>query len=409
MIRLDHLLLGVVSLVISSAPVCAQGEKPGRRGAPASELLFGMSTALTGPAADLGRNMRRGFDAAFLECNSGGGIGGRDLKLVVLDDGYEPERTAPNMHRLIDEYGVLGVLGNVGTPTAIAAIPIANSNRVPFVGAFTGAGVLRKTPPDRYVVNYRASYAEETRAMVNALIGAGLAVDEIAMFTQRDGYGDAGFVGAISALKDAGLDDETRVAHGRYERNSLAIENGLADILQHEPPPRAVIMVGAYAPCAAFIKMALEFGLDVPFLNVSFVGSSSLARSLEGTEARVIITQVVPHPSSDLPVVHDHVRALEALDPEATPNFGSLEGYISARILIMALRDGGPEVTRESIIDSLEGLGRFELGMGKGVRLELSRTGHQACHQVWPTIIDEGDVVPFSWDDLAGILGRDGR
>ncbi len=131
-------------------------------GPEAASLKFGMSTALTGPAADLGRNMKAGVDLAFAEANAAGGLQGRRLELVALDDGYEPSRTAPNMRQLIEGENVLAVIGNVGTPTAVVAVPIAIESKTPFYGAYTGAGVLRRQPPNRYVINYRASYAEET-------------------------------------------------------------------------------------------------------------------------------------------------------------------------------------------------------------------------------------------------------
>jgi ABC-type branched-subunit amino acid transport system substrate-binding protein len=223
-------LLAAAGLLLGSLPAAAEGD----------ETLLGMSTALSGPAAELGENMKTGVLAALEEANRGGGIAGRSLRLVALDDQYEPAQTVPNMRELIDEKEVVVVVGNVGTPTAVAAIPIANEAKTPFYGAFTGAGVLRKTPPDRYVVNYRASYAEETAAMVDALVAqAGLRTNEIAFFTQRDAYGDAGFVGGIAALRRHGLASEHDVAHGRYERNTLAVENGLAEVLQADPPPSA--------------------------------------------------------------------------------------------------------------------------------------------------------------------------
>jgi len=197
----------------------------------------------------LGKNMKQGVLVGLERANRAGGINGRSLKLIALDDGYEPTRTAPNMRRLIEQERVLAVIGNVGTPTAIAAVPIANEQKTLLFAPFTGAGVLRKNPPDRYVINYRASYAEETAAMIDALIKTGkLKTDEIAFFTQRDGYGDAGFIGGITALKHHGLRDENSVVHARYARNTLAVENALATILIASPPPQAVIMVGAYAP-----------------------------------------------------------------------------------------------------------------------------------------------------------------
>lgn len=242
--RIASLATCLTFLIIASAHAAEEA-------VPRKPIVLGMSTALTGPAVDLGLNMKAGVDAALNEINTAGGIHGRRVELVALDDGYEPVRTVPNMRLLIEQHNVVAVIGNVGTPTAVAAIPIALEQRTPFFGAYTGAGVLRRSPPDRYVINYRASYAEETAAMVKALIKTGgLKPEEIAFFTQRDAYGDAGYVGGIISLKAHGLNDESHVVHGRYERNSLAVENGLADILQADSPVKAVIMVGAYAPCA---------------------------------------------------------------------------------------------------------------------------------------------------------------
>jgi ABC-type branched-subunit amino acid transport system substrate-binding protein len=361
--------------------------------------VLGMSTVLSGPVAHLGINMRNGVLAAIKENNQHGGIQGRSLCLIALEDGYEPERTVANMHKLIEQDNVLAIIGNVGTPTAIAAVPIANRNHVPFFGAVTGAGILRRIPPDRYVVNFRASYAEETAAMVQALITHGrLKPNEIAFFTQRDAYGDSGFVGGIAALKKNGLMDETQITHGRYERNSLAIENGLADILLADPEPKAVIMVGTYAPSAKFIRLARRYGLKSLFLNVSFVGAAPLAQALGDEEDGVIMTQVVPHLESSLPIVQDFHRALHRFDPSIAPTFGSLEGYITTRIFIHAMKRLEVEITRDSITEAFENLGQFDLGFA--APLELSKSEHQASHQIWPTILREGEILPFDWKQL---------
>jgi branched-chain amino acid transport system substrate-binding protein len=367
---------------------------------PTNVIILGMSTALTGPAADLGLNMRDGVLAALAEANRAGGIHGRKLELIALDDGYEPTRTAPNMRELIDKRKVVAIVGNVGTPTAIAAIPIANESRVPFYGAFTGAGVLRRSPPDRYVINFRASYVEETSAMVEALVrSAKIRPDEIAFFTQRDAYGDAGFVGGIAALKGHGLANENAVAHVRYERNTVAVEKALADLMACEPPPRAVIMVGAYAPCAAFIRLAREHELEALFLNVSFVGPSSLAGALGDAGEGVIVTQVVPHFESGLPVVREFRAAMRAVNINSTLSFGSLEGYIATRILCRAMQAIPGEPGRESIIQALENLGTFDIGLG--VDLELSAQQHQASHTIWPMVLRGGRYVAFRWEELA--------
>ncbi len=367
-----------------------------------TSLVFGMSTALSGPAADLGINMQAGFLAAFHEINHHGGIKGRLLCLITLDDGYEPARTGPNTVSLIEKHNVLALVGNVGTPTAVVSIPLANRNKVPFFGAFTGAGVLRKTPPDRYVINYRASYAEETAAMVDSLVNsAGLKPDEIAFFTQRDAYGDAGFFGGVAALRKNGLKDERLVTHGRYERNTLAVQNGLADILLADPVPKAVIMVGAYAPCAEFIKLSKRVGFHPLFLNVSFVGTDSLIKVLGKDSEGMIVTQVVPGLDSDLPIINDYTKALRAYRADLDPSYGSLEGYIAARILARALKTINGPIDREAIVDALEGLGEFDLGLG--ITLRFGRNEHQASHAVWPTLIRNGNAIPFDWRELSGV------
>jgi ABC-type branched-subunit amino acid transport system substrate-binding protein len=378
------------------------------RGRAAEEIVLGMSTALSGPAAALGLNMRQGMLAGFERANRAGGVRGRRIRLVSLDDGYEAGRTAPNMRRLLEEEKVLAVVGNVGTPTAIAALPIIEEHQTLFYGAFTGAGVLRKTPPDRHVINYRASYAEEIGAMVDALIdGAGLRVEDIAFFTQRDGYGDAGFSGGVAALKRHGLRDEKAVLHVRYERNTLAVEGALASLLYAPREPRAVVMVGAYAPCAQFIRLATAVEFKPVFLNVSFVGSRSLAEALGPTSARVIVTQVVPNPhDSAAPMAADYRADLAAYDAGARPGFGSFEGYVAARVLLLALEKISGPPTRKNIVAALEGLGEFDVGLGAPLRLGPQE--HQASHRVWPTILKEGALVSFAWNDIAGVVAGEG-
>jgi branched-chain amino acid transport system substrate-binding protein len=363
-----------------------------------TEINVGMSTALSGPAQALGQGMQAGVEAYFNKVNAAGGVHGNSLKLIAIDDGYEPSKAAPNMRKLIDELQVISVVGNVGTPTAIVTVPIANEKKTLLFGAFTGAGVLRKTPPDRYVINYRASYAEETAAMIDGLLSAGIKPEEIAFFTQNDGYGDAGYKGAISALKSKGFAGTHKLAHGRYTRNTLNVEEALSVILDAKVEPRAVIMVGAYAPNASFIKIAREDFPDTLFLNVSFVGSVALARELGDAGEGIIVTQVVPDFNSDLPGVVEYRQAMKTYAPDKVPGFVSLEGYIVAKIFVEGLKKSGPEQTRESIIDGLQSLGNLDVGIGE--TLKYSASEHQGSHKVWPTIIRGGKYVPYDWAEL---------
>lgn len=362
-------------------------------------IKLGMSTALSGPAADLGQNMKRGVQVAIA---SGNDAGNDRCELVVLDDGYEPNRTIPNIRQLISKEQVLAIIGNVGTPTSVVALPIVRQENICFYGAYTGAGMLRRTPPETQVYNFRASYAQETAAMVRGLLTDGrLKPDEIAFFTQQDSYGDAGYSGGMDALRAYGLEDDTSIIQTRYERNSLCVEQAVAKILMAKVRPRAIIMVGAYAPCAKFIRLARQSGIKAVFLNVSFVGTESLIKALGDEDHDVIITQVVPHPQSDLPVVNAYRQAMAKYAPDAALNFGSLEGYISTVIFQRALEQIQGPVTRQSIIDSLGQMGTFDIGMG--VPLSFSSSDHQALDRVWPTIIRDHKAQPLDWLELSDL------
>jgi branched-chain amino acid transport system substrate-binding protein len=373
-----------------------------------TEIVLGMSTALTGNAGELGKDMQRGILAGLERANRSGGIHGRKLRLIALDDAYEPARTAPNMLRLIEKDNVLAIIGNVGTPTAAVAVPLANDQKTLLFAAFSGAPILRNDPADRYVINFRAGYAEETAAMIDALIDvAGLKPEEIAFFTQRDEYDDVGFAVGMVVLQRHGVRDSKTVLHVGYVGNTLAVESAVADLLMAKKPPRAVVMTGAYAPCAKFIRLCRALDLNPLFLNVSFVGGNSLADALGKTDAHIIVTQVVPFPADDsLPIVCEYQDDLKVIDPSASAGFGDLEGYIDARILTLALGKIQGSPTREAVVDALEGLGQFDIGLGES--LYLGRSEHQASRRVWPTILKGDRFVPFQWSDITALLKGEG-
>jgi len=353
--------------------------------ASADELKIGMSGALSGPAQALGQGMKAGIEAYFARVNAAGGVAGRTLRLVALDDGYEPARAGTNVRKLIDEDKVFAILGNPGTPTAAVAVPIANERHVPFFGAFTGAGLLRKSPPDRYVINFRASYAQETRSMVRGLVSErGIRPEDIAFFTQNDAYGDAGYAGGVAALKALGYADAERLPHARYPRNTVDVEGAVAELLDPTTHARAVIMVGAYKPCAKFIRLARRHGLTAVFVNVSFVIGDSLLRELGPDGEGVIVTQVVPPYDSGLPAVLEYRAAM----PADAVGFVSLEGFLAARAFVEGLRRAGPDASAERFIDALESAGPLDLGLGQNV--EMSKTRHQLSDRVWPTIVENG-------------------
>jgi branched-chain amino acid transport system substrate-binding protein len=377
----------------SGAAWAAESDSP-------SEIVLGMSTVLTGSASALGQDMQRGVLAGLERANRTGELKTFRMRLIALDDGYQPARAAINTRQLIEKDGVLAMIGNVGTPTAVVTVPLAREGKTLLFAPFAGGPILRNNPPDRYVINFRASYDEETQAIIDALIDvAGLKPSEIAFFTQKD---NSAYSMGMTFLERHGLKDPATIIHVGYERNTLAVEGAVADLLTADSPPRAVMMYGAYAPCAKFIRLCRDANINPLFLSVSFVGSSSLIEALGDTDARVIVTQVVPCPSDDsIPIVREYRADLKAVDPSASAGFGDLEGYIAARILTLALEKIQGTPSREAIIDALEELGEFDIGLGEP--LHLSRTEHQASHRVWPTLLTGGRFAPFQWSEIAAL------
>lgn len=363
-------------------------------------IKVGMSTALSGPTQELGQQMKKGVEIYFARINSDGGIAGRPLQLIVLDDQYEPLLVGPNMRQLIDRDQVLAIIGNVGSPTAVVSVPIANQKQVLLFGAFTGSEELRKTPPDRYVINLRASYKEETAALVKGLLSTGIKPDEIAFFTQNDAFGDSGYEGAMAAIRAAGYTGED-LPNARYTRNTLNVDEGLADLIAIPKTPRAIIILGAYAPVAKFIKMAKKEFPHTLFLNVSFVGSAAFAQELGADGNGVIVTQVVPHFDSDLPAAHDYLADLKKYGgSQAEASFVSFEGYLVAKLFVLGLKKaaGMGALTREGIINAFEQMGDVDIGIG--VKISFDRDNHQGLHAVWPMVIENGKYLPLDWSNV---------
>ena len=344
------------------------------------QLLFGQSAAFSGPAQELGRNMRLGIEAAFAEANNRGGVHGHTLALRSLDDAYEPDRAIANTRALLNE-GVFAMIGAVGTPTSLAAVPVARGAGVPYVAPFTGAAFLRQVPGSGdNVVNLRASYDDETETMVARLLGD-LDVKRIAVMYQDDSFGRAGHSGVLKAMQRRSM---APVAVGVYPRNTTAVKTALLDVQAGKP--EAVILVGAYKPVATMIAWARHIGFSPVFINISFVGSNALARELGTGGAGVFVTQVVPFPEGDdPPVVAAYTRALAASAPDAVPGFVSLEGYLAGRLAIAAAERCDGEPDRECFMAALRTGDAIDLD---GFPLAYGETDNQGSDQVFLTVID---------------------
>jgi ABC-type branched-subunit amino acid transport system substrate-binding protein len=365
---------GVVAALAAGAVAMASlSPAAAEDGVTADTIVFGQAAVLEGPASALGQGMRAGIQAAFDEINTKGGIHGRKLKLVSLDDGYEPDRSIAATKKLIEEDKVFALIGPVGTPTSAAAQPIATAAKVPFIGAFTGAGFLRNPKLDN-VINVRASYGAETEAWIKHLT-EDLKIRKIAIFYQDDAFGRAGLDGVMAAMKKRGLE---LVAEATYERNTVAVKTALLTLKRAEP--EAVVMVGAYKPCAEFIRLARKLDFGPVFLNISFVGASALAKELGPDGKGVVVTQVVPFPwDTSLKVVADYQAAIKA-----APDFVALEGYLVGRLAIAALDKAGPQPTRAGLVRIIKDTGKFDIG---GLVMTFGPTKNEGLDEVFLTVI----------------------
>ncbi len=347
-------------------------------GVSADKIVFGQAAALDGAASALGLGMKMGLEAAFAEINKAGGVKGRKLELKSVDDGYEPTKSIEAVKKLLEDDKVFAIAGTVGTPTAAATQPIATAAGAPFIGAFTGAEFLRE-PYKPLVLNIRASYFQETEAMVEHLT-KDLGASKIAIMYQDDAFGQAGLAGVKKALDKRQMQ---LAGEGTFERNTVAVKTALLAIKKAEP--HAVIMISPYKPAAEFIKLAKQIKLDVTFVNISFVGSDALAKELGPVGAGVVITQVVPFPKdAAIPVVGRYQASLKASAPDAQPGFVSLEGYLVGRAIIAALEKVNGDPTRQALIEAVQKIGTFDLG---GFKLTYGPSNNRGSDQVFLTVI----------------------
>lgn len=345
-------------------------------GVSADQIVFGQVAAFEGPASALGLGMREGITVAFAEANNAGGVKGRKLELVTRDDGYEPTKSVEATKALIAQ-GVFALVGAVGTPTSLAAHPIAKEAGVPFIGPFTGAEGLRN-PYQPDIVNVRASYFQETEVMVERLT-KDRGVDKIAIFYQNDAFGQAGLAGTQRAMQKRSMQ---LVAEGKFERNTVDVSGAFESI--RSSASQAVVMIGPYKPCAAFIKLCRKERFEPIFVNISFVGSDALAKELGADGAGVVVTQVVPFPyDPSIPVVGAYQKALQAALPNAQPGFVSLEGYLVGRTVIAALEGVEGEPTRKALMQKLTD-GTYDFG---GFTMTFGPNKNQGSDAVYLTVI----------------------
>jgi ABC-type branched-subunit amino acid transport system substrate-binding protein len=340
---------------------------PALRAQPANRLVLGQSAAFSGPAAQLGIQFHAGAKLYFDQLNAKGGVNQTLVDISTLDDGYEPDRCAANTRKLLDD-DVFALFGYIGTPTSVAALPLATQAQTPFFAPFTGAMGLRQ-PFNRMAFHMRASYNDETALIVKQLTNLGL--KKIAVFHQNDAYGKAGLDGVTLALNAMQLKP---VAVATVERNSVDVAQAVSTL--NAAKPDAVVQISAYTSCAAYIRAARAAGYGGTFYNVSFVGTQALADALGKEGAGVAVSQVVPTPySTSRPITREFLAAIAQGGSKVQANFSSMEGFMAAKLFAEGMRRASGRLTRDSLIGGLESIRDYSIG---GFNVSFSPSNHVA-------------------------------
>lgn len=371
-------LLAVAAIAVSAVAAAEPGITD-------NAITLGMTSPFSGPNGVYGTDMRQVIQAYFDQVNKTGGVNGRKINLVALDDGYETDRAVANTKSLIDDKNVFALLASYGSsPTTEAMNKVFGPAKVPLVGTISGAGSLREpisqNPNSRYMFNVRASYADETEAIVNQLVSIGL--QNIAVFYQNDGFGKSGLDGITVALKKHNL---APTAAATVERNSTDVTAAVETIAKAKP--QAVIMVTLYKPTAAFVKAMKKSNQGPMFMTLSPVGTEQLVAEL-GADARGLgISQVMPYPWNDVvPMVRDYQKLVGG---KGGYSYYGIEAYAMARVMVDALKRMGKDPSREKLMAALEST---SLDMG-GLKVAYSPTSRLGSRFVELTVIGPGGKV----------------
>jgi len=373
----------------------ATGQAQGVAGVTDKEIVIGSCSALEGPSHFLGTETVAGAKAYFALTNDAGGVDGRKLKLLAYDDSYDPAKTEACFNRLMEQK-VFALGFFVGTPTAVKYVPMAESDKIPLVGLFTGAQTLY-APLRHWVVNVRASYFDETREQIDGLWGT-LGYKKIGVIYPEDAFGAAVLEGVKAALKAHGAQP---IAVASYQRQTAQV-GGAIDTVKAANPD-AVVVVGPSNTVAPILQQSHAKGWKPLFLTVSFVGTDELIQEAGQDAEGTVITQVVPpYYLTELKTVALYRRTLAKFLPTAQPNFVSLEGFVDAMVLVEGLKRAGKDLSREGLIRGIESIHELDLGLGPQLRLDYSAKDHKGFDHVIPTVVRGGRAVPFTdWSTAA--------
>lgn len=331
------------------------GNAQAETGVSDERILLGQSVVLSGPLAENGVQYSKGIRLYLDQVNQKGGINGRKIELVTLDDAYTPARAEENTRQLIEDKQVFALLGYAGTGSTLAALPLAEKSHTPLIAPYTGAESLRgKVSP--VLFHLRAGYDDEMRKIVEHQ--ATLGIKDIAIVYQDDNFGKAGLKGFEKAMADFKLKPlaTLAVAPGNLAESATASAQTLARLR-----PASVILATAGKVSTAVIGETIKHGVRPQFIGISAISAAQLVGDLKTDAAGIVIAQVVPSPwSSKYRIVRQYREALGGKPEDA--HYASLEGYMAGRVMVEGLRRAGKNLTRSSLISALEGMQHLDLG-----------------------------------------------
>ena len=367
----------LTALLVAAATAYGAGVAA-ENGVSATEIVIGQSASLSGGAAEVGQQVRDGALAYLDIVNRKGGVNGRKIRLISLDDGGQTKRGEENTNKLIAEDKVFLLFGYTGRNTSEAALPIVDKADIPFFGAATGGETIHGKF-NKNVINVRASYKRETEVMVSYLVTIGQ--KRVGMIYHKDDLTKSNLKMTEDALAGYNL---KLVGSGSVDRNSSDVKEAVGILGKLDP--EAVICNAAVKPLGAFIREMRKTGRPAQFLSVSFVGSP-IVKELGPEAAGLIMAQVVPLPTKkSIPIVGEYQAALTATGSKAGFSFNGLEGFITAKVLVEALKRTGKDLTRAKFIKAVEGISDLDLG---GYFVGYSPTNHNGSRYVDITIINK--------------------
>lgn len=341
-----------------------------------TEILLGQSLGLTGPLAELTLDISNGARAYVNEVNARGGIHGRRIRVITMDDGYQAANTLKNVEQMVNQDKVFAIFNVTGTPNSEAILPLVKESGIPFFSPFTGADSLRN-PVMPNVFNVRASYRDETEKLVQHLHTLG--IQRIGVVHQASSFGKDGLAGVESAMQRRGMQPH---AVASIQSNASDAETAAGAI--SEKNPDALILITAGRPTFEFIKAYNKTRRGMPFYTLSVMGASANIKALGKDGVGVVVASVVPYPWSQAhPLVKEYQSAMQKIGLTEY-SFVSFESYINARVLGAAIERAGRNLTRSGLVNAAENMKQVSLG---GFNVSFSKESRQASKHVELTII----------------------